>query len=68
MNIAIVEDNFIEVYRELGKEWNRFLEKSPCKSCDLNKTCFTCLARRHLEGDMLGCSDYLRSYAEECEK
>ncbi|MBI9008563.1 MAG: radical SAM protein [Tenericutes bacterium] len=63
-----VEDNFIEVFNILGAEWRKHLKKSPCKDCSINKSCFTCLARRYLEGDMYGCSEYLKEFARSVSK
>jgi radical SAM protein with 4Fe4S-binding SPASM domain len=58
-----VEGNFLEVFQELKQEWDKYLDASPCKNCAINKNCFTCLAKRYLEGNMFACSDYLKDYA-----
>jgi MoaA/NifB/PqqE/SkfB family radical SAM enzyme len=59
-----VEGNFMEVFMELKAKWDEYLEGSPCKNCAINKDCFTCLAKRYLEGNMFACSDYLKDYAK----
>jgi radical SAM protein with 4Fe4S-binding SPASM domain len=56
--------DFKEVFQELRKAWGDLLSKSPCSTCDVNKSCFTCLAKRYLEGNMFACGEYLRDYAE----
>ncbi len=58
-----IEGNFLEVFLDLQKQWQELLDKSPCTNCDINKSCFTCLARRFLEGNVFSCSSYLKDYA-----
>ena len=59
-----ITNNFKELYIKLGKEWNELLKQSPCKNCSIKDNCFTCLARRYLEGNVFACSDYLKEFAE----
>ena len=62
-----VEDDLLLTFLHLQEEWMKLLEMSPCKSCELNNSCMTCLARRHLEGNVFKCSSYLKEIAEEKE-
>lgn len=59
-----VGEDFIEVFQELKEIWEGFVRKSPCGTCGVNKSCFSCLAKRYLEGNMFACGEYLRDYAE----
>ena len=58
-----VTGDFKEVFLGLKNEWDKYLEGSPCKDCAINKECFTCLAKRYLEGNMFACSEYSKDYA-----
>ncbi|MFA7076430.1 MAG: radical SAM protein [Candidatus Izemoplasmatales bacterium] len=60
-----VDNNFLEVFLGLKKEWDQLLDKSPCVNCEFKRSCFTCLAKRYLEGNIFNCADYLKAYAKE---
>ncbi|MFP4479162.1 MAG: radical SAM protein [Candidatus Izemoplasmatales bacterium] len=59
-----VNNDLMKTFLTLQKHWIDLLEKSPCKNCDLKNSCMTCIARRHLEGNVFDCSTYLKEIAE----
>lgn len=61
---AKVTNNFKELFDQLGEKWQEFVEQSPCTNCSLKDNCFTCIARRYLEGNVFACSDYLKDFAK----
>ncbi|MFW5794486.1 MAG: radical SAM protein [Bacillota bacterium] len=60
-----VNDNLFETFLELKKQWDEMVDNSPCKNCELENNCMTCIARRYLEGNIFKCSTYLKDLAEE---
>ena len=60
---SILNNDFLEVFGELRKEFMTLEQQNPCYSCHLLNKCNTCYARRLNEDGLSSCANYLKEVA-----
>ncbi len=62
---SILQNDFLEVFRELGEEFANAESMSPCHGCPLIDKCNTCYAKRLNEDGLYSLASYLCEIAQK---